>query len=107
VSAAANTTDHHSIARAARVRSSVAATATTAGGERAEKQRSYFADLASNQHEPTTRQQVFETPEHTRFRFLHQDAIASFASRSSGLAPRGGFGGEALGTNAPYRCFPV
>jgi hypothetical protein len=108
VSAAANTTDHDSIAREARTRSGLVATgAATSGGGGAESPRSDLDSVASNRREPITRQQSFEPLEHTRLVFLHQDAIGSYASLSSEVGQRGGSGVDWLGTNAPYRCFPV
>jgi hypothetical protein len=102
VSAAANTTDHDSIAREARTRSGLVATgaATFGGGA----PRAPAAIVTASRR---TRQQSFQPLEHTRLFILHQDAIASYASRSFEVGQRGGARVDWLGTNAPYRCFAV
>jgi hypothetical protein len=108
VSAAANTTDRDSIAREARTGSGLGATgAASSGGGGAESPRSDLDSVASNRREPITRQESFEPLERTRIFFLHQDAIASGARHSFEFGQRGGSGVDWLGTNAPYRCFPV
>jgi hypothetical protein len=108
VSAAAHTTDHDSIAREARTRSGFwAAGAATCGGDGIETPSSARESVASNRRESITRQQSFEPSDRARLFFLSQDARASYASRGCEVSKRGGSGFDWLGTNAPYRCFPV